>query len=86
MPCNPRVWDWVVGAITRMTHDELIQKAVAEAKANGITEQLVNPRVREAALVYFDTRQPDGTYEVIVDLHSGAFISATLSHSGLPDQ
>ena len=68
-----------------MTHDELIHKAVAEAKANGITEQLVNPRVREAALVYFDTRQPDGTYEVIVDLHSGAFISATLSNSGLSD-
>jgi hypothetical protein len=68
-----------------MNHEDLIQKAITGAKANGITEQLVNPRVREAAVIYFDTRKPDGSYEVIVDLHSGAFISATLSHSGLSD-
>ena len=66
-----------------MTHEELIEKAIAEAKQAGITEELLRPKVREAALVYFDTRGPDGRYEVIVDLHTGEFISATLSHTGL---
>jgi len=42
-----------------MTHDELITKAVAKAKRAGITEELLRPRVREAAVIYFDTRGPD---------------------------
>ena len=66
-----------------MTHDQLIRKAIEEAKHEGITEELLNPRVREAAVIYFDTRGPDGRYEVVVDLHTGDFMSATLSHSGL---
>jgi len=68
-----------------MTHDELIKRAIEESKRQGITEELLRPRVREAALVYFDTRGPDGRYEITVDLHTGDFISATLSHTGLPD-
>ncbi len=67
-----------------MTHEELIQKAVAEAKRAGITEELVRPRLREAAVIYFDTRGPDGRYRVLVDLHTGEFIGAELSHTGLP--
>jgi hypothetical protein len=67
-----------------MTHDELIKKAIAEAKRAGITEELLRPRLREAAVIYFDTRGPDGRYEVIVDLHTGDFIRAELSHTGLP--
>jgi len=68
-----------------MTHDELIKRAIEESNRRGITEELLRPRVREAALVYFDTRGPDGRYEITVDLHTGDFISATLSHTGLPD-
>ena len=69
--------------ITGMTHEELIQKAVAEAKRAGITEELLRPRLRETALIYFDTRGPDGAYKVLVDLQTGDFISAELSHTGL---
>jgi hypothetical protein len=67
-----------------MTHEQLIQKAVAEAKRAGITEELVRPKLRETALIDFDTRTPDGRYKVLVDLHTGDFISAELSHTGLP--
>jgi hypothetical protein len=56
---------------TSITHEELIQKAVAEAKRAGITEKVERPRLREAALIYFDTRGPDGNYKVLVDLHTG---------------
>jgi len=59
-------------------------KPLPEAKRAGITEELVRPRLREAALIYFDTRGPDGGYKVLVDLHTGEFISAELSHTGLP--
>lgn len=68
-----------------MTHDELIKRAIEESKANGIAEELLRPRLREAAVVYFDTRGPDGRYEITIDLHTGDFISATLSHTGLLD-
>jgi hypothetical protein len=67
-----------------MTHEELIKKAVVEAKRVGITEELVRPRLREAALIHFETRGPDGSYKLLVDLHTGDFISAELSHTGLP--
>ncbi len=68
-----------------MTHDELIKRAIEESRANGITEELLRARIREAAVVYFDTRGPDGRYEITINLHTGDFISATLSHTGLPD-
>ena len=66
-----------------MTHEELIKKAITESKKAGITEELVRPKVREAALICFDTHGADGKYKVLVDLHTGEFISAELSHTGL---
>ena len=68
----------------RMTHEQLIAKAkehAADFERGGGNDLSVRDlpivRVREAAVVYFESDHHQGRVEVLLDRESGAFISAT---------
>lgn len=69
-----------------MTHEQLIAKAKEHAAdfergpENRLSvRDLPIVRVREAAVVYFESAQHPGRVEVLLDRHSGEFIGATVA-------
>jgi hypothetical protein len=68
-----------------MTHEQLIALARERAKdfsglgeADITLEMLPKVRVREAAVVCFESDEHDGRIEVYMDKDSGEFISGTM--------
>lgn len=69
-----------------MTHEELVAIAREQVKdfkdpegrCPGV-EDLPKSRVVEAAVVYFESDEHDGTIEVVLERDSGKLITATLS-------
>lgn len=59
-----------------MTHDELIQKAIEQPRANKFPpEMLLDPRICEAAVVYFKIR-PHSNCMLTLDSKTGEQIGA----------
>ena len=66
--------------LIRMTHDELIAKAVEHAKRTGIAVELLHrPRVREAVIVSFTSPHSSGKAKFYLDAATGDFISGEFS-------
>jgi hypothetical protein len=66
--------------LIRMTHEELIDKAMEHAKRTGIAVELFqNPRVREAVIVSFTSQHSSGKAEFCLDAATGDFISGEFS-------